>query len=78
MEDYLKPEAALPTDGLAGTLVGRAWVPGEIPGPSVVLLREDGVHDISRRAPTMSDLLDFDDPARVAREAAGERIGSLP
>jgi fumarylacetoacetate (FAA) hydrolase family protein len=77
VEDYLKLETALPTDQFAGTLVGRAWVPGEFPGPSVVLLREDGVHDISRLAPTMSDLLDLDDPARHAREAAGARIGDV-
>ena len=39
----LSPANTLPTDGLAGTLVGRAWVPGPLAGPSPVVLREDGV-----------------------------------
>ncbi|MDQ4061877.1 MAG: fumarylacetoacetate hydrolase family protein [Pseudomonadota bacterium] len=77
MERFLKPEAALPEDGLTGTLVGRAWVPGDPPGPSVVALREDGVYDITRVAPTMSDLLELASPAQIAREAEGERIGSV-
>ncbi len=77
MERFLKPEAALPEDGLTGTLVGRAWVPGDPPGPSVVALREDGVYDITRVAPTMSDLLELASPAQIAREVEGERIGSV-
>ena len=32
MQEYLTPAAALPADGTAGTLVGRAWVPGAVPG----------------------------------------------
>ena len=51
----------LPEDGFAGTLVGRAWVPGEggqAAGPSVVALREDGVFDLSEAVPTMSGLLE--------------------
>ena len=32
MDQYLTPAACLPADGTAGTLVGRAWLPGE-PGP---------------------------------------------
>jgi fumarylacetoacetate (FAA) hydrolase family protein len=30
------PAAVLPRDGCAGTLVGRAWVPGTVPGPAVI------------------------------------------
>ena len=41
MQDYLTPAAALPADGTAGTLVGRAWLPGEVPGPGVVAIREE-------------------------------------
>ena len=37
----------LPTDGLQGTLVGRVWVPGPIPGPAVVALRPEGVFDLT-------------------------------
>ena len=54
MQDYLTPAAALPADGTAGTLVGRAWLPGEVPGPGVVALRDEGVFDLSRVAPTIS------------------------
>ena len=53
MQEHLTPAASLPADGTAGTLVGRAWVPGAVPGPSVVAIREDGVFDLSRSAPTM-------------------------
>jgi fumarylacetoacetate (FAA) hydrolase family protein len=66
----------LPADGTAGTLVGRAWLPGEVPGPSVVAMRDDGVFDLSRIAPTIADLLNADDPVALAR-GAGERIGDI-
>jgi len=64
----------LPEDGLAGTLVARAWTPGPQGGPAVVALRPEGVFDISRAFPTMSTLLDADRPAEAARQAAGERL----
>jgi fumarylacetoacetate (FAA) hydrolase family protein len=76
----LNPASTLPVDGLAGTLVGRAWVPASpaVPaGPSVVVLREDGVFDISEAAPTMSDLLEMADPVAVVRGTPGCRIGRL-
>jgi fumarylacetoacetate (FAA) hydrolase family protein len=66
----LTPEAVLPSDGTAGTLVGRAWTPGNPPGPSVVVVRDDGLHDISRSFPTVAALLDAPDPAAAARKAA--------
>jgi fumarylacetoacetate (FAA) hydrolase family protein len=68
---------ALPADGCAGTLVGRAWVPGACPGPSPVAVRDDGVYDLSLVAPTVAELLEHDDPAAVVRRARGNRIGSL-
>ena len=76
MQDYLSPAGTLPADGCAGTLVGRAWLPGEVPGPGVVAVREDGVFDLSRVAPTITDLLNADDPVALAR-SAGARIGDL-
>ena len=66
----LTPEAVLPSDGTSGTLVGRAWAPGNPPGPSVVVVRDDGLHDISRSFPTVAALLDAPDPAAAARKAA--------
>ncbi|UIF89709.1 fumarylacetoacetate hydrolase family protein [Cupriavidus sp. UYPR2.512] len=70
----------LPADGLAGTLVGRAWVPagGGVPaGPAVVVLRPDGVFDISDVAPTMSTLLEQGDPVTVVHNTPGRWIGKL-
>lgn len=73
MEEMLAPDAVLPADGLAGTLVGRAWLKD---GPSVVALRGDGVFDLSDAAPTMAALLEAADPVAIA--ASGNRkIGDL-
>lgn len=67
----------LPEDGLTGTLVGRAWIPGPIAGPSVIVLRADGVYDLSDAVATMSDLLDAADPVALVRSAPGRRVGDL-
>ncbi len=64
----------LPDDGLAGTLVARAWTDGPHGGPAVVALRPEGVFDISRTFPTMSTLLDAERPAEAARNVIGERL----
>ncbi|MEY2954188.1 MAG: hypothetical protein RLZZ401_2275 [Pseudomonadota bacterium] len=67
----------LPHDGLAGTLVGRIWLPGVLPGPAVVALRPDGVFDLSAHYPTMSTLLDTAQPAEAVRKAPGQRLCSV-
>ncbi len=64
----------LPNDGLQGTLVGRVWAHGAIPGPAVVALRPEGVFDLSATYPTMSTLLDTAQPAQAANSAPGQRI----
>jgi fumarylacetoacetate (FAA) hydrolase family protein len=66
----------LPIDGTVATLVGRVWRP-DVNGPSVVAIRADGVHDISRAFPTMRGLCEADDPASAAQNAAGERFIEL-
>jgi fumarylacetoacetate (FAA) hydrolase family protein len=71
------PATLLPEDGLAGTLVARVWVPGELPGPAVVALRPEGVIDLSRSYPTMSTLLDAAQPAEAVRAASGTRLCSV-
>ena len=76
MQDHLTPAAALPADGTSGTLIGRAWLPGDPPGPAVVAIRDDGVFDLGRAAPTVSELLNADDPVALAR-SEGTRIGDL-
>ena len=76
----LNAASTLPDDGLAGTLVGRAWLPASSATPAgvaVVVLRNDGVFDVSDIAPTISDLVELEDPAAAVRGARGRRIGSL-
>ena len=75
------PHAALqvlPDDSLQGTLVGRVWVPsGAVPGPAIVVLRPEGVFDLSAHYPTMSTLLDTLAPAEAARTATGQYLCSV-
>jgi fumarylacetoacetate (FAA) hydrolase family protein len=73
----LSPADFLPAGGVAGTLVGRAWVPGATPGPSVVAFRADGVFDLSERFATMAGLLEGDDPAAQVQATPGRRIADL-
>ncbi len=77
MKARLTAEACLPEDGLTGTLVGRAWRPGDSAGPAIIRLDPDGVCDITRRFATMADVLNADDPAAAVGDAPGERIGDL-
>lgn len=65
----LTAQNILPTDGYAGTLVGRALYPGANPGPCVVVIREDGVHNISGTVPTMAELLNAPNPVELANKA---------
>src|SRR5260221_2783019 len=77
MNFTLETKTTLPDDGFAGTLIGRGWL-AEGDGPAVVLVREDGVYDITRSAPTMSGLLNGKDPITVLRAAPRDRrLGSL-
>ena len=62
--------SVLPADGLNGTLVGRIWRDGPVPGPAVVVLRPEGVFDLSAHYPTMSSLLESDDPVAAVRACA--------
>src|SRR3990167_7475280 len=64
----------LPADGLQGTLVGRVWAHGAIPGPAVVALRPEGVFDLSESYPTMSTLLDTAQPAQAVHDTPGRRL----
>lgn len=57
---------SLPMDD--ATLVGRVWMPGDIPGPSIVSLVGGEVYDLTPVLPTMSDLLEHDDAAERARQ----------
>jgi len=54
-----------------GALVGRVWVPGKIPGPSVVSVVDGLVYDMCQRASTMSALLEREDAVELALDVAG-------
>ncbi|WP_430645073.1 fumarylacetoacetate hydrolase family protein [Agromyces sp. GXS1127] len=64
----------LPDDAEIATLVGRAWTAD---GPSVVVLRPEGVVDVSRAFPTMRALTEHADPVAALAAADGPVLGSL-
>ena len=73
----LTPQDVLPTDHERAILVGRAWVPGTIAGPSPVILRGGLAHDVSRCHATTAALLDADDPVAAVHAALADR-GTRP
>ncbi|WP_030141628.1 fumarylacetoacetate hydrolase family protein [Pseudomonas fluorescens] len=77
MSLLLTPENTLPVDGVAGTLIGRAWVPGRIAGPSPIVLRSDGAFDLSEHFATLSDLLETPSPLASARQTPGTFLASV-
>ena len=77
MHIQLTPENTLPADGLSGTLIGRAWVPGNVGGPSPIVLRSDGVFDLSSAFATLSELLERESPLEAVRATQGRRIASV-
>ena len=72
LDASLTPATALPTDVEHAVLVGRVWV--DTLGPVLVSVRPDGVHDLSGLAPTMSQLLEMDDPAAAVRAFQPPRL----
>lgn len=70
----LTSTATLPSDGDAGTLIGRVWRP-DVDGPSVVAIRNGAVFDISASVPTTSALLNADDPVGLAQTAGDYLCG---
>jgi len=69
----------LPRDVERATLVGRIWVPDA--GPVVMTVHAGALHDLSRIAPTVSDLLELDAPvaaiARALREGRAPRRAGI-
>jgi fumarylacetoacetate (FAA) hydrolase family protein len=76
MKLSLDVSETLPSDGTAGTLIGRVWRP-DASGPSVVAIRDDGVYDLCAAFATVRDLCEAPDPAAAAAGAEAERIGDL-
>ena len=73
----LRPEDCLPDDAERATLLGRAWVPGDHPGPSPVIIRGADVVDISDTFPTMSELLNTESIERKMDDLNGTKIGVI-
>ena len=75
----MKYEVAIQNTAVAvarGTFVGRVW--RKDCGPCVVAVRGGQVFDITSQAiPTIRDLCEADDPAKTARTAPGEDIGTV-
>jgi fumarylacetoacetate (FAA) hydrolase family protein len=61
-----RPEAMLPSDWRKAVLAGRILLDE---GPTPIILRNGMVHDVSRTAPTISDLLEYDEPGTVEGKA---------
>ncbi|MEJ8825395.1 fumarylacetoacetate hydrolase family protein [Variovorax humicola] len=67
MNATLSPAQTLPRDADRATLIGRIWQPDV--GPTPVAVNQGGLHDLSRIAPTVSQLLEFRDVAARVRAA---------
>jgi fumarylacetoacetate (FAA) hydrolase family protein len=77
LRDRLRPARCLPDDHQRAVLIGRVWEP-VAQGPTPVLVHAGGVYDLSSVAPTVSELMNLDDPARTIRAAGAlARIGSF-
>lgn len=83
IEDAKLEEAArfLPSDGLQGTLLARAWLPdamtGTVAGPAPVWLHEDGVFDLSAIRPTMAQLLAEEPFGRLASASLADPVTTV-
>ena len=64
----------LPADGADGALLGRVWLPGEMPGPALVRLDGESVRDITAAGPTAAELVNASDPPARLAGAEGARI----
>jgi fumarylacetoacetate (FAA) hydrolase family protein len=71
----------LPEDLESALLVGRVWRPASddcaVGGPAVVAVRGGRVVDITRHAPTVSELFERDDLLAIVRDADGEDLGPV-
>jgi fumarylacetoacetate (FAA) hydrolase family protein len=74
----MTPSNCLPEDGYAGTLITRVELPGANGGPTVAMIREDGVYDIMSVATTVTALMELDNPAASVKSATlGPKLGDL-
>ncbi|MGY6204417.1 fumarylacetoacetate hydrolase family protein [Paraburkholderia strydomiana] len=72
------PTSYLPDDLQRALLVGRVWrKTAAYEGPSVVVVRNGEVLDITASVATTADLFDREDVVQFARTVAGEALGSV-
>lgn len=78
IRERMTPSNCLPEDGYAGTLITRVELPGANGGPTVAMIREDGVYDIMSVATTVTALMELDNPAASVKSATlGPKLGDL-
>ncbi len=65
----LTAKTVLPADVNGAVLVGRAWVPGRVAGPSPIAVRNSKAYDLARAVPTSSRLLNSSNPVRFVSDA---------
>ncbi|NLP85014.1 fumarylacetoacetate hydrolase family protein [Microbacterium sp. CFH 90308] len=70
------PSATVPDDVDDAVLIGRVWDPAA-GGPSVVVVREGELLDLTAHFATVRDLCEHDDPATVARGVTGPSLGTV-
>ena len=74
----LETQNTLPNDQEIACLIGRAWIPGNTEGPSPVWINNKNVYDLAPYYPTISQLLEKEDPAGIIRGLSGLKyIGSI-
>ena len=73
----LRPADVLPADHASALLVGRVWIDDRHAGPRPVVLRNGSLIDLTRLAPTTSELFDLDRCAERIRSHEGATLCSL-
>lgn len=76
MDIKLNADMVLPKDTASATLVGRVWRTDK-DGPSVVVVRNGEIVDITGSEPTVTDLINAHAPAATAHDADGEVLGTV-
>lgn len=76
MDLELNADTVLPSDAASATLVGRVWRTDK-DGPSVVVVRNGEIVDITASEPTMTDLINAHAPAATAHDADGDVLGMV-
>lgn len=73
----ISSSSLLPADASSALLIGRVWREADVNGPCLVLLRAGQVFDITRSAPTVSDLLEREDLLDFVLNCPGDALGDV-